>query len=91
MLRSHVYAAPAWARPLVNTPRRRLELGRLPTPIHSWSPPGFEHVDMFVKRDDLSVGEPLPRAAKPAQPSLAKRQSVRVPPPRPPARARPRR
>ncbi|KAJ1393421.1 tryptophan synthase beta subunit-like PLP-dependent enzyme [Ochromonadaceae sp. CCMP2298] len=37
-------------------PRERVQLGRFPTPVHAFSIPGTEHLDLdfYIKRDDLS-------------------------------------
>jgi D-cysteine desulfhydrase len=51
------YAAPSWTNGALATaavPSERIHLGRFPTPMHRWSPPGYEGFSVWLKRDDLS-------------------------------------
>lgn len=53
------YVAPSWISSAVTQsaiPCTRLNLGRFPTPYHSFAIPGLEglELDCFIKRDDLS-------------------------------------
>lgn len=51
------YAAPSWTNGALKTaavPSERIHLGQFPTPMHRWSPPGYENFNVWLKRDDLS-------------------------------------
>ena len=56
------YAAPPWLATFDRLPKRRMELARLPTPIHRWDirvpfHGAIREVDVFIKRDDLTGSE----------------------------------
>lgn len=51
------YQPPQWLSqtiPSAILPQNKVTLGRFPTPVHKWSVPGLEELDVFIKRDDLS-------------------------------------
>jgi D-cysteine desulfhydrase len=50
------YSPPNFTAQCSHIPASKVSLGMLPTPIHNWKPlgTGFDDVDCFIKRDDLS-------------------------------------